>query len=52
MEHDTATQTVRLFTIGFTGKSAQEFFEALQTAGVKQLVDIRLNNVSQLAAFT
>ena len=44
--------TIRLFTIGFAGKSAQQFFEALQRAGVKRLVDIRLNNVSQLAGFT
>lgn len=48
-----ATQTpIRLFTIGFTGKSAEEFFEALQEAGVCTLIDIRLNNVSQLAGFT
>lgn len=52
MEHDIATKPVRLFTIGFTGKTAEAFFEALQTAGVKRLVDIRLNNVSQLAGFT
>ena len=44
--------TIALFTIGFTGKSAREFFEALQAAGVRRLVDVRLNNVSQLAAFT
>ena len=52
MEHEIATDTVRLFTIGFTGKTAQTFFETLQTAGVKRLVDVRLNNVSQLAGFT
>ena len=51
-EHDTQSSKVRLFTIGFTGKSAQEFFEALRNAGVKRLVDVRLNNVSQLAGFT
>jgi len=44
--------TVRLFTIGFAGKSAQEFFETLRQAGVRRLIDIRLNNVSQLAGFT
>ena len=45
-------QAVTLFTIGFTGKSAQEFFELLRRAGVRRLVDTRLNNVSQLAGFT
>ena len=44
--------SITLFTIGFTGKSAQEFFELLRRAGVRRLVDTRLNNVSQLAGFT
>ena len=44
--------TITLFTIGFTGKSARVFFEILQRAGVRRLVDTRLNNVSQLAGFT
>lgn len=43
---------IRLFTIGFTGKTAEAFFESLRKAGVRRLVDIRLNNVSQLAGFT
>lgn len=43
---------ITLYTIGFTGKSAKAFFESLQNAGVKRLLDIRLNNVSQLAGFT
>src|SRR5687768_6823777 len=43
---------MKLFTIGFTKKSAKTFFTSLQRAGVKRLVDIRLNNVSQLAGFT
>lgn len=42
---------MRLYTIGFTKKTARQFFESLKGAGVKRLVDIRLNNVSQLAAF-
>jgi uncharacterized protein (DUF488 family) len=42
---------VKLYTIGFTKKTARQFFESLKRAGVKRLVDIRLNNVSQLAAF-
>jgi uncharacterized protein (DUF488 family) len=43
---------ITLFTVGFVKKSAQGFFEHLKRAGVKKLVDIRLNNVSQLAGFT
>lgn len=42
---------MRLMTIGFTKKSARQFFEALQTAGVKRVADVRLHNVSQLAGF-
>jgi len=42
---------VNLFTIGFTQKSAQKFFETLKKAGVKRIIDTRLNNVSQLAGF-
>src|SRR3954471_6093591 len=43
---------MKLFTIGFTKKSAETFFARLSKAGVKRLVDVRLNNVSQLAGFT
>jgi len=42
---------MKLFTIGFTKKSAEIFFTRLQSAGVKRLIDVRLNNVSQLAGF-
>lgn len=42
---------MKIFTIGFTKKSAESFFTKIQHAGVKHLVDIRLNNVSQLAGF-
>ena len=42
---------MNLFTIGFTQKSAEEFFTRLKAAGVKRLVDVRLNNRSQLAGF-
>lgn len=41
-----------IYTIGFTKKSAEQFFELLKKNNVKNLVDIRLNNVSQLAGFT
>ena len=44
--------TITIFTMGFAKKNAQEFFETLQRVGVRRLVDIRLNNVSQLAGFT
>jgi uncharacterized protein (DUF488 family) len=42
---------VKLFTIGFTKKTAQRFFEMLSNSGAKRVVDVRLNNVSQLAGF-
>lgn len=41
----------RLLTIGFTQRSAEGFFGALQAAGVKNLIDIRLHNTSQLSGF-
>lgn len=40
-----------LFTIGFTKKNAETFFTFLRGSGVKTLIDVRLNNVSQLAGF-
>lgn len=43
---------MRVCTIGFTHKNAEEFFTRLQKAGVKRVVDVRLNNVSQLAGFS
>ena len=43
---------MRLFTIGFTRKTAEEFFGLLQKSGVKRVLDIRLNNKSQLAGFS
>lgn len=43
---------MKLFTIGFTQKDAATFFSTLKTAGVRHLIDVRLNNVSQLAGFT
>ena len=42
---------MRVFTIGFTKKKARDFFDAVCGAGVDRLVDVRLNNVSQLAGF-
>jgi uncharacterized protein (DUF488 family) len=43
---------MKLFTIGFTKKSAEYFFTSLQRAGVRKILDIRLNNVSQLSGFS
>lgn len=42
---------MKVFTIGFTKKTARRFFEALRESGAKRVVDVRLNNVSQLAGF-
>lgn len=42
---------IKILTIGFTKKKAEYFFEKLKKAGVKRVVDVRLNNISQLAGF-
>ena len=42
---------MKVFTIGFTKTSAESFFGRLRQAGVRTVVDVRLNNVSQLAGF-
>jgi len=42
---------IKLYTIGFTEKPAEAFFNLLKSSGVKQIVDTRINNVSQLAGF-
>lgn len=43
---------MKLYTIGFTKKNAKEFFAILKREKIEQIVDIRLNNTSQLAGFT
>lgn len=43
---------MKLFTIGFTKKTAETFFNRLRGSQISRLVDVRLNNVSQLAGFT
>lgn len=43
---------MEVYTIGFTKRTAAEFFGALKGASVKRLLDVRLNNSSQLAGFT
>ena len=42
---------MEIFTIGFTKTSAREFFGKLKKSGIQRLVDVRLNNTSQLASF-
>lgn len=42
---------MKLYTVGFTQKSAEEFFEILKKNNIGVLLDIRLNNKSQLAGF-
>jgi uncharacterized protein (DUF488 family) len=45
------TTSIEVYTIGFTKKTAQQFFGTLADAGVQRVIDTRLNNVSQLAGF-
>lgn len=42
---------MEIYTIGFTQTTAQDFFGRLKNAGIQRLLDVRLNNSSQLAAF-
>jgi len=42
---------IKIFTIGFTKTTARNFFDRLKKSGAKKIVDVRLNNVSQLAGF-
>ena len=42
---------MNIYTIGFTARTARDFFETLQTVEARYLLDIRLHNSSQLAGF-
>jgi len=42
---------VEIFTVGFAGKTAEQFFALLTEAHVKQLIDIRENRIGQLSGF-
>jgi uncharacterized protein YeaO (DUF488 family) len=42
---------IKLYTIGFTGKSAQKFFELLEQGQVRKIIDTRISNNSQLSGF-
>ena len=44
--------SLRVFTIGFAETSAKEFFTLLKRSGARRVVDVRLNNTSQLAGFS
>ena len=43
---------MEVYSIGFGKHSAADFFGALKVAGIQRLLDVRLNNISQLAGFT
>jgi uncharacterized protein (DUF488 family) len=42
---------MKINTIGFTKKNAQTFFNFIKNEKVTTLIDVRLNNVSQLAGY-
>lgn len=42
---------MEIYTIGFTQTTAEHFFGRLSAVGVQRLLDVRLNNSSQLAGF-
>lgn len=42
---------MEIYTVGFTKRSAADFFGTLRAAGIKRLMDVRLRNASQLAGF-
>ncbi len=42
---------MKTFTIGFTQKNANKFFSLLKSNKVSRVIDVRLNNVSQLSGF-
>ena len=42
---------MKIYTIGFTQKTAEQFFTLLKDAGVERLMDIRLHPDSQLSGF-
>ncbi|EPW8658184.1 DUF488 family protein [Pseudomonas aeruginosa] len=42
---------MKIFTIGFTEKKAERFFSLIKLSGTKRIVDVRLNNISQLSGF-
>lgn len=51
MANGKSHSALRVATIGFTKKTAQRFFELLRDSGARRVIDVRLNNASQLAGF-
>ena len=45
-------KTNRIFTIGYAGKNARQFFTILKQTSIRKVIDVRLCNTSQLAGFT
>lgn len=43
---------MEIYTIGFTQRTAANFFGSLRRVGIRRLIDVRLNNSSQLAGFS
>jgi len=43
---------MQIYTMGFTQKTAEQFFEKIKQNGIQIVIDVRLNNQSQLAGFT
>jgi len=42
---------IELYTIGFTKKNAQKFFNLLSSNKVEKIIDTRVNNTSQLSGY-
>lgn len=42
---------MKIYTIGFTKKTLEDFISRLKKSNIQRIVDIRLNNTSQLAGF-
>ena len=43
---------INIYTIGFTKKSAESFFNSISENKINLVIDVRLNNNSQLAGFS
>lgn len=43
---------MKIYTMGFTQKSAEQFFRKITENKIRLVIDVRLNNQSQLAGFT
>lgn len=46
------TESIKIFTIGYSKKTAENFFQLLIQTNIRLLIDVRLSNQSQLAGFT